>query len=61
MQQQWRIRIRGKQRKVLDVGLVVQAVIALGQQFGAEARSRASDDEPAAPVSSDAPESEGQS
>lgn len=36
MQQQWRIRIRGQQRKAIDVALVVQAVIALGRQLDAE-------------------------
>ena len=33
MAQQWRIRIRGNQRKDLDIDMLMQAVIALGQQL----------------------------
>lgn len=33
MAQQWRIGIRGKQRKDVDVDLLIQAVIALGHQL----------------------------
>jgi hypothetical protein len=36
MQEQWRLRVRGKQRKQLDVNLLIQAVIALGEQLAAE-------------------------
>ena len=37
---EWRIRIRGKQRKDIDAALLIQAVIALGKQFAREARLR---------------------
>lgn len=33
MAQQWRIGIRGKQRKDVDIDLLIQAVIALGHQL----------------------------
>jgi hypothetical protein len=33
MTQQWRIGIRGKRRKDVDVNLLIQAVIALGHQL----------------------------
>lgn len=36
MAQQWRIRISGTQRADVDVGLLIQAVIALGQQLRVE-------------------------
>lgn len=39
MQGQWRIRITGKQRKQVNVRLLVQAVIALGKQLAEEVRS----------------------
>jgi hypothetical protein len=35
---EWLIRIVGKQRKEIDIDLVVQAVIALGHQLAEEAR-----------------------
>jgi hypothetical protein len=38
--QQWRLRVRGKQRKEVDVNLLVAAVIALGEQLQAEQRER---------------------
>lgn len=40
MQEQWRLRVRGKQRKQLDVNLLIQAVIALGEQLAAEEHER---------------------
>ena len=36
MRQHWRIRIRGKQRKTVDIGLLVQAIVALGRQLARE-------------------------
>lgn len=36
MQQQWRIRIHGKQRNQVAISLVVQAVLALGKQLRQE-------------------------
>lgn len=36
MAQQWRIGIRGKQRKDVDIHLLMQAVIALGYQLREE-------------------------
>lgn len=36
MAQQWRIGIRGKQRKDVDSNLLIQAVIALGHQLREE-------------------------
>jgi hypothetical protein len=41
MQQQWRIRVRGQQRKQIDVDLLVQAVIAVGRQLWDESKSTA--------------------
>lgn len=38
MQQQWRMHIRGKQREPVNIDLVIQAIIALGEQFAAEER-----------------------
>jgi hypothetical protein len=38
MEQQWRIRVRGTMRTEVDVNLLVQAVIALGEQLHAEQR-----------------------
>ena len=35
---EWLIRIIGKQRKDIDLDLVVQAVVALGRQLAEEAR-----------------------
>jgi len=35
-QQQWRIRVTGKQCKQVNIDLLVAAVMALGEQFGAE-------------------------
>lgn len=32
--QQWRIRVTGKQRKEVNIDLLVAAVMALGEQFG---------------------------
>lgn len=43
MTQQWRIGIRGKQRKDLDLNLLVQAVIALGYQLRDEAAQQQAD------------------
>jgi hypothetical protein len=40
MQQQWRLRIRGKQRKQVDAKLLIAAVIALGEQLQAEQREQ---------------------
>jgi hypothetical protein len=40
MQQQWRLRVRGKQRKPVDAKLLIAAVIALGEQLQAEQRER---------------------
>jgi hypothetical protein len=36
MQQQWRLRVRGKQREHLNVNLLIQAVVALAEQLAAE-------------------------
>jgi hypothetical protein len=36
MAQQWRISVKGKQRQDVDIGLLIQAVIALGHQLRAE-------------------------
>jgi hypothetical protein len=38
--QQWRIRVRGKQREQINADLLVAAVIALGEQLAAEERER---------------------
>ena len=38
--QQWRIRVRGRQREQINVDLLVAAVIALGEQLAAEERER---------------------
>jgi hypothetical protein len=38
---QWRIRVTGKQRQKLDVALLVQAVIALSEQFAEDERKQA--------------------
>ena len=35
-QQQWRIRVTGKQRTQVSIDLLVAAVMALGEQFGSE-------------------------
>ena len=43
MQQQWRIRIRGKKRQQMDSTLLVQAVLALGRQLREEARPAVTD------------------
>jgi hypothetical protein len=48
MAQRWRVGISGKQRKDVDVTLLIQAVIALGHQLREEAertRSTGSDGE----------------
>jgi hypothetical protein len=37
--------VKGEQRKTVDVGLVVQAVIALGRQLRDEAQDSATSDE----------------
>ena len=37
MAQQWRVGISGKQRKDVDLDLLIQAVIALGEQLRREA------------------------
>lgn len=49
--QQWRITVKGKRRKTVDVGLIVQAVIALGKQLHDDAAKQAetSVDAPSAP------------
>lgn len=36
--QQWRLRVKGKQRKQINVDLLAAAVIALGEQLTAEKR-----------------------
>lgn len=38
MAQQWRVGISGKQRKDVDLDLLIQAVIALGEQLRREAQ-----------------------
>ena len=38
--QQWRIRVRGKQREQINVDLLVAAVVALGEQLAVEQRER---------------------
>lgn len=38
MQQQWRMRIRGKQREPVNIDLVIQAIIALSEQYAADER-----------------------
>lgn len=40
--QQWRIRIRGKQRDQVAISLVVQAVLALGKQMRQEEAAKLS-------------------
>jgi len=47
MDQQWRIGVSGKQRKEIDVDLLIQAVIALGNQLREEEQERARFTEPA--------------
>jgi len=44
MQEQWRIRIKGEQRKEVDVDLLLQAVLALGEQLAREQNEAAADD-----------------
>lgn len=39
----WYIRVTGKRRKQLDVNLLVQAIIALGEQLRDEERQRQSE------------------
>ena len=39
-QQQWRIRVTGKQRAQVNIDLLVAAVMALGEQFGSEQAAR---------------------
>lgn len=41
----WYIRIEGKRRKEIDVHLLAQAVIALGEQFRESGTPLTSDDE----------------
>jgi hypothetical protein len=38
--QQWRIRVRGKQRQHISIELLVAAVIAFGEQLALEERER---------------------
>jgi len=38
MTQHWRIQVKGKQRKQVDVDLIVQAILALGRQLADEQR-----------------------
>jgi hypothetical protein len=38
--QQWRIRVRGKQRQKVSIDLLVAAVIAFGEQLAAERREQ---------------------
>lgn len=61
MQQQWRIRIRGTQRREVDVNLIVQAVLALGRQLRDEARKHAAPESLPATFEAPAPQSEDQS
>ena len=37
MSRQWRVRVSGKPRRKPDIGLLVQAVLALGEQLQREA------------------------
>lgn len=46
-EQQWRVRVKGAMRSDLSVELVVQAVMALGEQLQRESKST-SEHEPAA-------------
>lgn len=41
MAEQWRIRVRGKQRKHISAELLVAAIMALGEQWHAEQRDQA--------------------
>ncbi len=41
MGSEWRIRVTGKQRQNLDVALLVQAVMALAEQFAEDERKQA--------------------
>jgi hypothetical protein len=41
----WLIRITGKQRREVDIDLIVQAVIALGHQLAEEEKTAANDTE----------------
>ena len=43
MAQQWRIGIRGKQRKDVDIDLLIQTVIALGHQLRDEQQKQGAD------------------
>jgi hypothetical protein len=36
MQQQWRVRVTGRQRKTIPIELLVAAIMALGEQRAAE-------------------------
>jgi hypothetical protein len=38
--QQWRIRVRGKQRRQVSIDLLVAAVIAFGEQLAVEQREQ---------------------
>jgi hypothetical protein len=38
MQQQWRIRVRGKQRKQVSIELLIAAVMALGEELAKQQR-----------------------
>ena len=48
MTKQWRVRVHGKPRKQPDIQLLVQAVLALGQQLAQERAEYAADPQPSA-------------
>jgi hypothetical protein len=43
MAQQWKVRVRGKQSAQADIALLIQAVLALGEQLQAETADLAAD------------------
>ena len=54
MQEQWHIRVRGKQREEINIDLVVAAVIALGKQLAAEAKAEEEKDKAVLPPEDEA-------
>jgi hypothetical protein len=43
MEQQWRVRVTGRQRKTIPIELLVAAIMVLGEQRAAETPSPESD------------------
>ena len=44
MREQWRIRIKGEQYKEVDIDLLLQAVLALGEQLAREQQAEEAED-----------------